>query len=271
MLYPGCVHGTCNMPWQCNCERNWGGLLCDKDLNYCGQHQPCVNGGTCMNPEPDEYFCTCPQGYSGKTCQIAEHACTSIPCANGGTCHEVDTGFECQCPPGWEGPTCANNLDECASNPCTEGGTCINLEDGFECRYKTCYFSAEVKDEVKRVLLHMLDTADTSASRPTPDQPSVKLLAKRASLLLSVHDEILKEGASNEEEQLLCSPSSVQLHRYLSELPIKRSEDETVNDEAPRAERKCRAQSFGSAPMLTYETVRGASAHGKACALERQL
>uniref|UniRef100_A0A673CV30 Delta-like protein n=1 Tax=Sphaeramia orbicularis TaxID=375764 RepID=A0A673CV30_9TELE len=133
VLYPGCVHGTCNLPWQCNCERNWGGLLCDKDLNYCGRHQPCVNGGTCMNTEPDEYYCACPLGYSGKTCQIAEHACVSNPCANGGACHEVLTGFECQCPPGWEGPTCANNLDECASSPCAQGGTCIDLEDGFEC------------------------------------------------------------------------------------------------------------------------------------------
>ncbi|XP_069371182.1 protein jagged-2b isoform X1 [Paralichthys olivaceus] len=144
VLYPGCVHGTCNLPWQCNCERNWGGLLCDKDLNYCGRHQPCVNGGTCMNPEPDEYHCACPQGFSGKTCQIAEHACVSNPCANGGTCHEVATGFQCQCPSGWDGPTCANNLDECASSPCARGGTCIDREDGFECvcppqwKGKTC-------------------------------------------------------------------------------------------------------------------------------------
>uniref|UniRef100_A0AAQ5XKJ2 Delta-like protein n=1 Tax=Amphiprion ocellaris TaxID=80972 RepID=A0AAQ5XKJ2_AMPOC len=148
VLYPGCVHGTCNLPWQCNCERNWGGLLCDKDLNYCGRHQPCVNGGTCMNTEPDEYYCACPQGYSGKTCQIAEHACVSSPCANAGTCHEVPTGFECQCPPGWEGPTCANNLDECASSPCAQGGTCVDLEDGFECvcppqwEGKTCQIDA---------------------------------------------------------------------------------------------------------------------------------
>ncbi|CAL8362540.1 unnamed protein product, partial [Gadus morhua 'NCC'] len=95
-------------------------------------------------------------------------------------------------------------------------------------RYKTCYFSAEVKDEVKRVLLNMLDTVDTSASKPTPDQPSGEPAAKRASQLLSVHAEILKESASNEEEILLGRPSSVQLHRYLSELPIKRSEDETA-------------------------------------------
>lgn len=25
-----------------------------------------------MNTEPDEYYCACPQGYSGKTCQIGE-------------------------------------------------------------------------------------------------------------------------------------------------------------------------------------------------------
>lgn len=32
VLYPGCVHGTCGNPWQCICERNWGGLLCDKGM-----------------------------------------------------------------------------------------------------------------------------------------------------------------------------------------------------------------------------------------------
>ncbi|XP_072555256.1 protein jagged-2b isoform X2 [Paramormyrops kingsleyae] len=131
--YPGCMHGTCVKPWECSCEKNWGGLLCNKDLNYCGTHQPCVNGGTCMNTEPDEYHCACPNGYSGKNCEIAEHACVSSPCANGGTCHEVPDGFECHCPPGWGGITCAIDKDECASNPCAQGGTCIDLENGFEC------------------------------------------------------------------------------------------------------------------------------------------
>nr|5MW7_A Chain A, Protein jagged-2 [Homo sapiens] len=70
--YPGCVHGSCVEPWQCNCETNWGGLLCDKDLNYCGSHHPCTNGGTCINAEPDQYRCTCPDGYSGRNCEKAE-------------------------------------------------------------------------------------------------------------------------------------------------------------------------------------------------------
>ncbi|XP_076002790.1 protein jagged-2-like isoform X2 [Genypterus blacodes] len=133
LAYPGCVHGTCTEPWQCTCEKNWGGLLCDKDLNYCGTNRPCKNGGTCMNTEPDEYKCACPDGYSGKNCEIAEHACVSNPCANGGTCYEVPSGFECHCPAGWSGPTCAKDTDECASNPCAQGGTCIDMENSFEC------------------------------------------------------------------------------------------------------------------------------------------
>lgn len=28
--FPGCDHGTCIEPWQCTCDTNWGGLLCDK-------------------------------------------------------------------------------------------------------------------------------------------------------------------------------------------------------------------------------------------------
>ncbi|XP_040188234.1 protein jagged-2 isoform X2 [Rana temporaria] len=131
--YPGCDHGSCRLPWECNCETNWGGLLCDKDLNYCGTHHPCLNGGTCMNTEPDRYHCACMDGYSGKNCEIAEHACASNPCANDGICHEVSTGFECHCPPGWTGPTCAIDIDECESNPCASGGICKNLINGFEC------------------------------------------------------------------------------------------------------------------------------------------
>lgn len=30
--HPGCVHGTCVEPWQCLCDTNWGGQLCDKGV-----------------------------------------------------------------------------------------------------------------------------------------------------------------------------------------------------------------------------------------------
>uniref|UniRef100_A0A8C2L8T5 Delta-like protein n=1 Tax=Cricetulus griseus TaxID=10029 RepID=A0A8C2L8T5_CRIGR len=153
--YPGCVHGSCVEPWHCDCETNWGGLLCDKDLNYCGSHHPCVNGGTCINAEPDQYLCACPDGYLGKNCERAEHACASNPCANGGSCHEVPSGFECHCPSGWSGPTCAlgecraagarcraqwvtplvsfTDANECEGKPCLNAFSCKNLIGGYYC------------------------------------------------------------------------------------------------------------------------------------------
>lgn len=42
------------------------------DLNYCGTHQPCLNGGTCSNTGPDKYQCSCPEGYSGPNCEIGK-------------------------------------------------------------------------------------------------------------------------------------------------------------------------------------------------------
>lgn len=45
------------------------------DLNYCGSHHPCVNGGTCINAEPDQYLCACPDGYLGKNCERGMLGC----------------------------------------------------------------------------------------------------------------------------------------------------------------------------------------------------
>ncbi|XP_013861401.1 protein jagged-1b [Austrofundulus limnaeus] len=150
--HPGCVHGTCVEPWQCLCETNWGGHLCNKDLNYCGTHQPCLNGGTCINTGPDKYQCICAEGYSGTTCQRAEHACLSNPCSNGGSCSETSQGYECQCAPGWSGPSCTINVDDCSSNPCNHGGTCQDLVNGYKCHCpsqwmgKTCLIDANECD-----------------------------------------------------------------------------------------------------------------------------
>lgn len=33
MVYPGCKHGSCNgTAWNCVCDTNWGGLLCDQGM-----------------------------------------------------------------------------------------------------------------------------------------------------------------------------------------------------------------------------------------------
>ncbi|XP_078593136.1 protein jagged-1-like isoform X1 [Branchiostoma floridae x Branchiostoma japonicum] len=133
--YPGCVHGSCHSPWECLCDTNWGGLLCDKDLNFCGRHQPCLNGGTCHNEDPDEYRCECLEGFSGRSCEIAEQPCVSNPCQNGGQCTEVSNGFRCTCALGWTGDTCDIDIDDCKEpNPCAHGGRCVDELNGYHCQ-----------------------------------------------------------------------------------------------------------------------------------------
>ncbi|KAF7249316.1 Protein jagged-1 [Varanus komodoensis] len=131
--HPGCVHGTCNEPWQCLCETNWGGQFCNKDLNYCGTHPPCLNGGTCSNTGPDKYQCSCPEGYSGQNCEIDIDDCSPNPCGHGGTCQDLVDGFKCICPPQWIGKTCQIDADECEGKPCHNANSCRNLIGGYYC------------------------------------------------------------------------------------------------------------------------------------------
>ncbi|XP_069390006.1 protein jagged-1b [Paralichthys olivaceus] len=133
VTFPGCVYGSCTEPWQCVCDVNWGGLLCDKDLNYCGTHQPCKNGGTCTNTEPNEYKCECQDGFRGRNCDIVEHACLSSPCMNGATCVEDQTGFSCICTDSWTGNTCTDAVRQCNRSPCGRGATCEEAPGGYRC------------------------------------------------------------------------------------------------------------------------------------------
>lgn len=124
--YPGCLHGTCQQPWQCNCQEGWGGLFCNQgeclgflhsvaiwflacqkiklstkkknlfsDLNYCTHHKPCLNGATCTNTGQGSYTCSCPPGYTGASCEIEVNECSGNPCRNGGSC-SVSIRDNCQ-------------------------------------------------------------------------------------------------------------------------------------------------------------------------------
>ncbi|KAK3591303.1 hypothetical protein CHS0354_004353 [Potamilus streckersoni] len=170
ILYPGCKHGSChNTPWQCNCDVNWGGILCDKEefysqffittifwrsrkmsqrfdkavnwcigiknkayLNYC-RHEPCQNGGLCQNIAPDKYECICTKGFLGINCQISHIPCSSNPCHNSGTCLDFHNSFMCNCAAGWTGNTCEMDINECVSAPCLHGGTCVDRVNGYQC------------------------------------------------------------------------------------------------------------------------------------------
>ncbi|OQR79590.1 protein jagged-1-like [Tropilaelaps mercedesae] len=140
-------HYAKGKPLTCECERNWGGHLCDQDLDVCGRTFPCKNGGICRNIAANEYRCSCAKGFSGRNCELDEkskhlyRACEGadgLPvCANGGLCFSDDsndTGFRCECPYGWTGETCQQDIDECVElSPCRHGGRCTNIIGGYSC------------------------------------------------------------------------------------------------------------------------------------------
>lgn len=133
--YPGCLHGTCNQPWQCNCDEGWGGLFCNQDLNYCTNHMPCKNGGTCTNTGQGSYTCTCADGFSGTNCEHGVDSCAQQPCQNGATCKPGNgrEDYMCQCPVGYFGRHCETSVSACSENTCLNGGTCIDDAPNFDC------------------------------------------------------------------------------------------------------------------------------------------
>lgn len=139
MTYPGCVNGYCLAPWQCICQHNWGGVLCDQELDYCATHEPCKNNGTCQSTEPGKYKCSCGSGFSGPDCDLSSEptpdlslaklsaGCSINPCLHGGICFGFESLlsdtpadlakatssnqteeriYRCQCQAGWVGDYC---------------------------------------------------------------------------------------------------------------------------------------------------------------------
>ncbi|XP_076222735.1 neurogenic locus protein delta [Nomia melanderi] len=181
--YPGCLHGSCQKPWECLCDEGWGGLFCNQDLNYCTNHKPCMNGGTCFNTGQGLYTCSCAPGFTGTDCEKPLLDCHSKPCLNGGSCtmdssysnssltalaaksgadsskqqqqqqqqqpQHHRTAYKCTCPPGWRGRHCEISTRSCRDSPCHHGATC---EDdslrGYVCRCPAGYTGNDCESQL---------------------------------------------------------------------------------------------------------------------------
>ncbi|XP_076110499.1 uncharacterized protein LOC143079160 isoform X5 [Mytilus galloprovincialis] len=110
----------------------------------------CQNGGTCQVLNHD-YYCTCPPGYTGPTCETEINPCDSQPCFNGGQCTKTGVlTFTCTCTSiiggkigaaigsgdRFSGNLCENDIDDCeftsGFNPCNNG-SCHDLVGGYTC------------------------------------------------------------------------------------------------------------------------------------------
>ncbi|XP_033117225.1 uncharacterized protein LOC117117126 [Anneissia japonica] len=121
-------------------------LLCTKQ---------CINHGVCENGA-----CSCPPGYFGELCELAEDGVCNPHCENGATCQQGIclcpfgyTGIACEleqcnpecennskcingvctCPPGFSGPFCDEDINECLINSEICPGECVNTLGSFHC------------------------------------------------------------------------------------------------------------------------------------------
>ncbi|XP_016838846.1 protein crumbs isoform X2 [Nasonia vitripennis] len=63
---------------------------------------------------------------------VSDNVCASNPCFHNGTCHVTWNDFWCQCPRGYTGKTC-QEMEFCQLQDCPSGSKCQNLDDGYEC------------------------------------------------------------------------------------------------------------------------------------------
>ncbi|KAK2498018.1 hypothetical protein MC885_021757, partial [Smutsia gigantea] len=119
----------------CQCKDGWGGRLCDRDVNECGQQ----NGGCdqiCYN-KPGSFHCACFSGYvlspDSRTCQDMDE------CADTGTCGEAHCrnlpgSYSCLCDTGYAFSPQENacqDVDECAESRCEQA--CVNSLGSYSC------------------------------------------------------------------------------------------------------------------------------------------
>ncbi|MCP9259219.1 BMA-PRK-1 [Dirofilaria immitis] len=125
-------------------------LNCDAIVSAPCATSPCENEGTCISSDEKTYNCACSPRYSGKSCEIDLTPCVSRPCPRGVECINLHNDFYCSCPHGFTGKTCQlrGDWDPCSSNPCGYFGSCIRLPHsvGFICNCSHGYSGTACRD-----------------------------------------------------------------------------------------------------------------------------
>ncbi|XP_061169998.1 sushi, von Willebrand factor type A, EGF and pentraxin domain-containing protein 1-like [Saccostrea echinata] len=114
-------------------------VSCVDGMSSLCQPSPCQNGGVCAVIRHD-FYCSCPQYYSGKRCEVFMNPCSFIPCFNNGLCSfnsSTAEGYTCDCQARHSGPRCGEDLNDCSFSPpfvpCKNGGQCRDHNGGYQC------------------------------------------------------------------------------------------------------------------------------------------
>ncbi|XP_038056560.1 delta-like protein 1 isoform X1 [Patiria miniata] len=93
---------------RCVCPRRFTGAQCETELTECQLTAPCAHGATCVDHEVNGYECLCHVGYTGRNCTVPTaclpNQCLNGGTCSPDLTNPLD--FVCTCPAGWIGKTC---------------------------------------------------------------------------------------------------------------------------------------------------------------------
>jgi len=150
-----CRSGMCvslnETDYKCvNCAPGFTGKQCNEMINFC-ESMPCQHNATCMM-KPNDYFCKCPDGFSGKNCaQRIEIECLRHKCQHNSVCEAIKdskdskSGYRCICDQHYEGLYCEKKIDLCKNVVCSYG-YCVDGKCECDPRFPYCKKNSKCKD-----------------------------------------------------------------------------------------------------------------------------
>ncbi|XP_054903327.1 von Willebrand factor D and EGF domain-containing protein [Poeciliopsis prolifica] len=136
----------------------------------------CLNAASCITNVNSpvgsgEYVCVCPDGFTGRRCEMDIDDCKPNPCRLG-RCVDRPNSFSCICPPGTTGRTCREDIDECLSQPCFPAVSCSNTLGSFTCGSCPSGSTGDGKMCQEKNIAGSPVTAPQVSQRPKPPGPS---------------------------------------------------------------------------------------------------
>ncbi|XP_034070204.1 hyaluronan-binding protein 2-like [Gymnodraco acuticeps] len=145
----GSCQSISDTEFKCYCPEPYIGNRCQKVRNVCENVRCGRGGNCVLNVKNHPYYeCKCRPPYHGTNCNLLPSSvCEPNPCQNGGSCRKGNRRLRCFCPDGYTGRFCEIAPTDCyEGNGETYRGV-VSMADGQECLDWHSYFIVSNRED----------------------------------------------------------------------------------------------------------------------------